>query len=276
MDYIEKIKQNYSGAWNGVSFDPEKRIERFCQDFTSEQDKIKELCLKYEVSADKFLEKHYNLSCNYLSSQSNCISQAITGPSNFPVARMAKRGNWAFNHLDKLCNFTQSFEKLLKRITRKNESQDDKKTKWIEKVAVLKKNQEIMKDCNAMIKKGLLNEAESKYNLNLKPKYFGDVHGFASFTLRNNLANIKRLEEQILQIDKARELKTSFEVNGVKIEFDEVEIRFNIIFDSIPNEAIRSKIKHLGFKWSPTRKAWTRGAKNINQNRLKTELESIL
>ena len=98
-----------------------------------------------------------------------------------------------------------------------------------------------MKDCNAMIKKGLLNEAESKYNLNLKPKYFGDVHGFASFTLRNNLANIKRLEEQILQIDKARELKTSFEVNGVKIEFDEVEIRFNIIFDSIPNEAIRSK-----------------------------------
>lgn len=152
MDYVEKIKQNYSGAFSFVSFDPEKRIASFCQDFTSEQDNIKELCLKYEVIADKFLEKHYILSCNYLSSQSRCASSAITGGSNFPSARMEKRENWAFNHLDKLCNFTQNFEKLLKRITRKNESQDDKKTKWIEKVAVLKKNQDLMKAVNIILK----------------------------------------------------------------------------------------------------------------------------
>ena len=286
MDYVEKIKQNYSGAWNGVSFDPEKRIERFCQDFTSEQDKIKELCLKYEVESNRFLEKHFNLSCNYLSSQSNCISSAISGPANFPIARMEKRSNWAFNHLDKLCDFIQNFEKLLKRITRKNESQDDKKAKWIVKVAVLKKKQDLMKAINVIIKKNKDRDSQIKAIIALgstesqaleitNPNQFAGA-GYPSFTLRNNLANIKRLEEQILQIDKARELKTSFEVNGVKIEFDEVEIRYNIFFDTIPSEAIRSKIKRLGFKWSPTRKAWTRGAKNINQNRLKTELESIL
>lgn len=286
MDYIEKIKQNYSGAFSFVSFDPEKRIASFCQDFTSEQDNIKELCLKYEVSADKFLEKHYNLSCNYLSSQSRCASSAITGGSNFPSARMEKRSNWAFNHLDKLCYFTQSFEKLLKRITRKNESQDDKKQKWIEKVAVLKKNQELMKAINVILKNNKDRDSQIKAIIALgstesqaieitNPNQFCGA-GYPSFTLRNNLANIKRLEEQILQIDKAREIKTSFKVNGVKIDFDSVEIRFNIFFDTIPSEAIRSKIKHLGFKWSPTRKAWTRGAKNINQNRLKAELESIL
>ena len=117
-----------------------KRIASFCQEFTSEQDNIKELCLKYGVSADKFLEKHYNLSCNYLASQSNCISQAITGPSNFPVARMAKRGNWAFNHLDKLCNFTQNFEKLLKKNNKKKmKVKMIKKQNGLKKVAVLKK-----------------------------------------------------------------------------------------------------------------------------------------
>lgn len=286
MNYVEKIKQNYSGAWNGVSFDPEKRIESFCQDFKNEQNNIKELCLRYNVNSEKFLEKHFILSCNYLSSQSRCASSAITGGSNFPSARMEKRSNWAFNHLDKLCYFIENFEKMLKKITRKVETQDDKKTKWIEKVAVLKKKQELMKAVNVIIKKNKDRDSQIKAIMALgfteaqafeitNPSQFRGA-GFPSYSLRNNLANIKRLEEQILQIDKARELKTDFEVNGVKVEFDEVEIRYNIFFDSIPSEDIRSKIKHLGFKWSPTRKAWTRGAKNINQNRLKKELESIL
>lgn len=123
----------------------------------------------------------------------------------------------------------------------------------------------MMKDVNALIRKGKQSEAEEKYGIKLEKNCFGHI-GFEAYELRNNLANIKRLEEQIQQIDRAREVKadSGFEFEGGRVEFDSEEIRYNIFFDDIPEQELRSKLKTYGFKWSPRRSAWTRGAKTIN------------
>lgn len=259
----EQLRKTY--AFNWVSFDPEKRMESFINGIESEQEKIKELCCKYGVEDRKILDKHFNLALKYLHSESRCMSWGITGPANFPVARQQKRQNYAEADLNKLVEFEQNIEKLLKRITRKSESEDDKKTKWIQKVNKLKEHQEMMKDVNKLIRQGKQSEAEEKYGIKLEKNCFGHI-GFEAYELRNNLANIKRLEEQIQQIDRAREVKadSGFEFEGGRVEFDAEEIRYNIFFDDIPEQELRSKLKTYGFKWSPRRSAWTRGAKTIN------------
>ena len=259
-----------TNAFYNVSFNPESRIQRFADDFELNVNDISEKCNEYGVEAERLIEKYFKLAMDYLHAESRCVSWAIAGPANFPVARNEKRVNSSMNKLNRYVYFYENIEKTLKRITRKSETEDDKKARWIKKIEFLKRYQEMMKDVNSMVRKGLIKEAEEKYNLELKPNCLGNI-GFESYQLRNNLATIKRLEEQVKQIDSVRENKseTGFEFDGGRVEFDGEEIRYNIFFDEKPDEEIRSRLKGNGFKWSPKRGAWTRGAKTININRIK-------
>ena len=163
---------------------------------------------------------------------------------------------------------------MLKRIVRRNETQDDKKAKWTAQIEALKSKQDMMKSVNALIRKGKIKEAEELAGGKLPQDFMGRI-GFPAYELRNNLANIKRLEAQVKQIDIVRQNKaeSGFEFAGGRVEFDPAEIRYNIYFDDIPAEELRSKLKSRGFKWSPKRGAWTRGAKTISINTIKDILD---
>lgn len=266
---IENMKK--TNAFYNVSFSPDERLQRFINNFLARNDEIKELCDQYGLDCTKFQERHYRLAMDYLYSQSRCISSAIVGPARFPIEKASKRFDWSLAKLNKYDDYYCNFEKLVKRITRKRQSQDDKKTEWEKKVEQLKVIQEQMKTFNKQCKK------DYQKAFNALPEFLQkdlDVNKrcwnmenpyFLPYQLRNNLANIKRLEEQIKTIDRCREIKSGFSFNGGRVEFDSSEIRYNIFFDEIPNLEIRTKIKQYGFKWSPTRKAWTRGAKTISQ-----------
>ncbi len=273
MKQEQKDLMRRTNAFYWVSFDPVKRMDTFISDMEISQQRIKEKCQEYGVMSERILEKHFNLAMNYLYSQSRCMSWAITGPARFPVASQQKKHNYTEAHLDKLVQYEDNIEKLLKRITRRSETEDDKKNKWLEKIEKLKKLQEMMKDVNKLIRQGKQSEAEEKYKIKLEKNCFGHI-GFEAYELRNNLANIKRLEDQVKQIDRAREIKSDsgFEFDGGSVEFDAEEIRYNIFFDSIPEQELRSKLKTYGFKWSPKRGAWTRGAKTINIKTIKSIL----
>ena len=272
-EQIEMMKN--TNAFYNVSFDPDKRIDRFISGFAAADERIKDLCQKYGVDSKRICQKHFDLAMNYLYSQSRCMSWAITGPARFPVAKAQKRNNACEQHMNKFVDFENNIEKLLNRITRKAETEDDKKTKWIKKVEALKARQELMKKANALLRKkditalvALVGETAAAELQ--KPDFCGRI-GFADYELRNNLANIKRLEAQILQIDNTRENKaeTGFSFEGGKVEFDAEEIRFNIFFDEKPAEELRTRLKSRGFKWSPRRSAWTRGAKTISIKTIK-------
>ena len=86
---------------------------------------------------------------------------------------------------------------------------------------------------------------------------------------------IKRLESQIAEVKRMTtkpQEEMSFQFDGGHVEYDADEIRFNIFFNEIPEQEKRNKLKHNGFKWSPRRSAWTRGAKTMPLSFLKSIL----
>lgn len=275
----ESFKNTNAFYW--VSFDPEKRLENFTNSFMSYLDSIEEECEKYGLPSGRFEKKLYDLAMKYLGSQSRCMSWAITGPARFPVRSQENRQRSSENNLNNYLDYVKNFEKLLKRITRRSESQDDKKAKWEKQIEERRKEQEIMKTFNREYKKDY-QKAFEKLPDYMKEEILSigrcwniEKPYFLPFKLSNNLANIKRLEQQIKMIDKSRENKDGqeFEFDGGKVAFDSQEIRYNIYFDEIPPVEMRTKIKSLGFKWSPTRKAWTRNAKTISLENIKKIFE---
>lgn len=274
MNNEQKEQMMKTNAFDGVSFDPEKRLERFITGIESEDNKIDELCQQYGVDSQKLKDKHFRLALDYLYAESRCLSWAITGPARFPVKTQEKRQATCEDKLNRLVYFEDNIEKYLKKITRQAETQDDKKAKWLKQIEDLKARQEMMKDVNKLIRQGKKDEAEKKYNITLEKNWFGN-YGFESFELRNNLVNIKRLEDQVKTIDCCREKSgLNFEFAGGKVEYDAEEIRYNIFFDEKPDEIMRIKLKSHGFKWSPRRGAWTRGAKTIRVETIKKIVEA--
>lgn len=273
MNNEQKEQMMKTNAFDGVSFDPEKRLERFITGIESEDNKIDELCQQYGVDSQKLKDKHFRLALDCLYAQSRCLSWAITGPARFPVKTQEKRQATCEDRLNRLVYFEDNIEKYLKKITRQAETQDDKKAKWLKQIEELKARQEMMKDVNKLIRQGKKEEAEKKYNITLERNWFGN-YGFESFELRNNLVTIKRLEDQVKTIDCCREKSgLNFEFAGGKVEYDADEIRYNIFFDEKPDEIMRIKLKSHGFKWSPRRGAWTRGAKTIRVETIKKIVE---
>ena len=57
MNNEQKEQMIKTNAFDGVSFDPEKRLERFIYDIESEDNKIDELCQQYGVDSQKLKDK---------------------------------------------------------------------------------------------------------------------------------------------------------------------------------------------------------------------------
>ena len=88
--------------------------------------------------------------------------------------------------------------------------------------------------------------------------------GFPDYALKNNSANIRRLEKRFADLQQAQSDATTEEEFRGKIRLvDNVEDnRLQIFFPEIPSEAIRRELKNNGFRWSPTSGAWQRHRSN--------------
>ena len=87
---------------------------------------------------------------------------------------------------------------------------------------------------------------------------------FPAYCLTNNSANMRRIKLRIEQLEKAatREHKEENRPNGVKIVHNVEENRLQILFPGKPDEAMRTKLKSNGFRWSPMAGAWQRQLNN--------------
>ena len=143
-----------------------------------------------------------------------------------------------------------------------------------EKLESLQKSQETMKAVNAIIRKKGLTEAEKigeiiKAGLNekhaaeiMQPDFCGRI-GFASFSLTNNNANMKRIKDRIAHLEKLSAVPTAEKKIGeVSIIENIEENRCQIFFPDKPAEEVRADLKSHGFKWSPYNKCWQRHRSN--------------
>lgn len=138
-----------------------------------------------------------------------------------------------------------------------------------EQLSSLQAQQALMKAANAALRKSKTPEAKIQSLLNLGipeaeaqqlivPR-FGTDGGFPSYKLTNNNANIRRIKLRVEELEKMRaEPFENFECDDYTYcECDE-EGRVLFTFPSKPSSDVRGILIANGFKWSPSREAWTR------------------
>lgn len=96
-----KFYQQAYRAYAGTSFVPEKRAASSCQWYD-------EVCAELTASGkESAIEKFTALYLKSLAAKARCYSPMISGPANFPVARMEKYNRWERSASDALLTFLE-------------------------------------------------------------------------------------------------------------------------------------------------------------------------
>jgi hypothetical protein len=255
-------------AYYAISFSPGKRAVSACNYFDEINKEFTEL-----GADERAFTKFESLFLASLNAKSNCMSPMITGPANFPVARMEKMNNRERARSQEMYDFIDKVKKAIdKKNNPLNEIRSDDKdaiTKLKEKLAGLEKSQEKMKVCNKIIKDKKDNKLERLTEILgneetakevLKPSRYG-VIGYQSFRLRNNNATIKSTKQRIAQLEAQagrKSTETRFDNYNLTIEQNAENDRVQFFFDDKPERAGIDIMKKHGFKWSRNNNCWQR------------------
>lgn len=277
-------------AYYNTSFSPDKRAEQtqdgYVEDMKSVIDSLSKLATTEDQKADlvKWFNEYYRpgyvkrLKAK-LEADSRTMSSMITGPANFPVARNKKRLDTADRRTDEWLEWSNNAVKKMRSKLRGTEAISSTDENAIEKLQkklqTLEKNQETMKAANVIIRNKKITEDEKISKLSeigigevsakelLKPD-FGNRLGFASYSLQNNNAEIKRIKGRIQELEKRKEKAEttggsdtrSFDGGSVEMNYEDGFVR--IYHDSKPSAEVRASLKKNGFRWSPRDTAWRR------------------
>lgn len=220
----------------------------------------------------------------WLAAHSKCASWVVTGRSNFPVARAEKANErehklsvawheWSDETLERL---RRTYDP--KRIARApiSSSDPDAPEKLRAKIENAKAYQETCKKINRIVRSKVKDEAkvltimaetgfsEETARKLLVPDDFGYI-GIPAYELTNNLANIKRMEARIAEIERQRAEDEATVDDGQSFEFsrgwvynDSQANRYQIKFRDRPNKDEIAAMKARGFHWTPSLGVWQR------------------
>lgn len=160
--------------------------------------------------------------------------------------------------------------------------------KLSEKVEELEKRQEFMKVVNKIVKSKKLTDTQKVEQIQALgvseqkaidvvnvPDCFGNF-GFASYSLSNNNANIRRYKERLEQAKKLQETETQeYIINGIRVVENTEENRLQLFFNGKPSDEKRQELKHNAFRWSPYNGCWQSFLNRWQISRAKQILESL-
>ena len=256
------------------SFSPEKRAEAWCKGFDDDIAYLQELAIDQNK-----IEKYEKMCIDQLSAKSRCASSMITGPANFPVARMEKANRVERKRCDEMIEYynkivqqakDEAFYKANpdKRPIRSDD--EDALERLSKKLGALKQAQETMIKVNKIMRKQPIDRAalvillgsEKAADEILKPDCFGGV-GFASYSLANNRGRIKQVESRISEIENRKAIMPKdIMINGVRVLENTDAMRLQIFFDGKPAREMIALLKSHAFKWAPSNMAWQRQLTN--------------
>lgn len=139
------------------------------------------------------------------------------------------------------------------------------------KIIEAEKLQAIMKGCNKIIRSKKLSDDEKaakiieEHNLTeervkelFTPNYMGDT-GYESWRLSNNSANIRRMKQRVIALQRKEGTETSqIEFDGGIIIDNAEDDRVQIDFDTKPGEDTRAELRGEGWRWAPSAALWQR------------------
>lgn len=263
---VEALRKLATDAHYWISMNPE-RCANVVVDGVEAELRNYQAQIPEELRQD-FEQRYLDLTKQWLHCLSRCASPHVTGPAKFNTRRADKANNAERNARQRI---TEWAERFIKRANRQH-----RLTGWDEierltiKVEQLTQLQELMKSCNAIVRKKKLTDEEkideivmlgmSEQNAKkiLEPDFCGRI-GFPSYALTNNLAKIKQAQGRIDNLTKMvntenREVETDWGT----IELDYQEERIRLHFNDIPAVELRTQLKQNAFKWSRMNQAWQR------------------
>lgn len=210
----------------------------------------------------------------YLGARSRCLSALVTGPSNFPTERNAKRNGTADRLLLGLEDFRERALKAIRRTLRPElapvmAGDADATERLLAKIEKLERRQEVMKAANAAIRKhkreGAAAQVAALVGLGfsefmagklLEPDYAGRV-GIPSYELTNNNANVRRMKARLMGIERDKATpETESQGTAARLEDCPADNRVRLYFPGKPGADVRTTLKRGGFRWSPSIGAW--------------------
>ena len=227
-------------------------------------DRVYNMAARYSKKMAEYINRDIHIGCM-------CPSVMISGAGNFPV-RKKERQNLARDKNYRFFNETQRILSKMENILYGKEqiksSDDNAIEKLEEKLANLKYKQEQMKAANKAIRmkdvgKGnwmLRNMGYSDEQIKhlREPDFCGRI-GYPDFELKNNNANIHRVEERIKNLRATKDrgiLKT--ENPFFKIIENTDVMRLQLFFEGKPEPEVREVLKSNNFRWSPKNMCWQR------------------
>ena len=271
--------QFIAGAYNNLSFDPDKRGIRELESFEAWKVSTKETIIsKIGFENDLILADINRLidiieayKIKYYSQLSRCASSAITGGSNFPVARNQKNRSYSDNTYQKMLDTEKKITaKIYKKyipsdIIKNGDSDSVEKLKA--KIKAQEARRELMKQANKIVRTKADNETKTlelkklgfsedlAYEL-LNPR-FHYAKGYQTFELSNLGALIRTNKQRLAFLERQKSKVDSEEVKEtciVKVCYADNRVR--VFHESKPDKTVIQSLKSNGFRWTPSLTCW--------------------
>ena len=228
----------------------------------------------YEERRQEKLERYQELADKNLKKAEDEFDQAHKMAEVIPFGQPILVGH----HSEKS---DRNYRKRIDNKMRKAIETNDKSKYYDGKVSTMQANYAISQDDPEAIKKlkekiqGLIGEHAKIKAIPIKPRdYSFSKEDMRSVYLTSVSTKIRLCKKRIEELQALDEVKAEeWKNNDITLEVNKDENRIMIYFPGKPDEEIRKKLKHHGFRWSPRNVAWQ---SYINQWNLDFAKEEIL
>jgi hypothetical protein len=266
METLQEYKEQARRAHYWTSFDPEKRGENIIIEFEELlNNDLKEIETASTEQKTRYIAKFKSLFSSWLNAKSNCFSAMITGPAKFNNNKHEKMNNRETSHYNAFMYWRGKAKKGILKSLQPEKTYQSEIERYKTDLEGMKKNHELMKEGNKRIQEAHRTGEDLTEYLT---KTFGIVPHMIDWTmkfgfgLQNNNANMKRVEERIrimeAKAEKSEQGDKEFSFEGGKVILNYSLDRVQIQHDTKPEYTVLSTLKHSGFHWSPSNKAWQR------------------
>lgn len=278
-------------AWYQISHDPDgagnRQYEENVASIKSMHDELfKEFHLLQDDAkaslieiAERFFEGYKKHLYAWLRSMSRTASTFITGPANFPVARMEKRNAICSKRLNELCEYKKKIFPIALGKARALIPADIATKREESSFAAMVRDKintisqidsgELRGYTRALFVSSLVGRVETAckngdYNLVALAKSIvkdwieKNPDKKEPIAKRNSFWNLKDKPDERDLVKASREPETIYDENGIQIVADYVDERARIFFNGKPDQATINALKSSGWRWSPSNQAWQR------------------
>lgn len=276
LSLLKKVSQD-AHYWS--SFDPERAGRVELDSYThSLADDLCEIQTATDEDKDRYREQFRAKVRDLFARESRIASAAVTGPARFPVAR----NNKAIASYEGACrDFAEWRKKAVRAILRRVENGKTQEQRDDEEWQEARKK--ILKEIAAIC------DIDEKNGWGYRALFVSNLYGFVERKARNGKMSIVekamalveeynskhkkpifthrhkwyRLPELTLKYSVKMEETAQSEPKvttfaGGKVVQDYADNRLRLLFDEKPAPDVRDRLKHNGFRWSPSAGAWQR------------------